>query len=164
LRRADEADFHALVSDRMDSWRRSAYLLCQDWHEADDLVSITITKLYRNWSKVARAGNRDAYIRKVLTRCWLTERGRAHIRRELLAAEPADQAWTPGDRISDRDLLDAPLRALGQGQRAVLVLRFYLDYSVEDTAALLAIAPGTVKSQTARGLRTLREALDRIDH
>ena len=128
MERADEDDFHAYVSERLERWRRTAYLLCQDWHTADDLVSITVTKLFRNWRKVRKAYNRDAY------------------------------GWSVPDRIVDRESLARLLKALGPKQRAVLVLRFYLDYSVEETADILRISAGTVKSQSARGLETLRAA------
>jgi len=159
LRKTDEADFHAYVSSRLDRWRRGAYLLCQDWHLADDLVSITVTRLYRSWAKVSRADNRDAYAQKVLTRSWLTERGRVWRRREHSSAEPPERAWTPPlEEVADRESLAALLKSLGPRQRAVVVLRFYLDYSVEETAAILKVSPGTVKSQSARGLETLRAA------
>ncbi len=157
MERADEDDFHAYVSQRLDGWRRTAYLLCQDWHTADDLVSITVTKLFRNWRKVRAADNRDAYAQRVLSRSWLDESRRAS-RREWAQPEPVDVAWSVPDRITDRESLTRLLRTLGPRQRAVLVLRFYLDYSVEDTAEILSISPGTVKSQSARGLETLRAA------
>jgi RNA polymerase sigma-70 factor (sigma-E family) len=164
LLKADEAEFHRYVSARLDRWRRSAYLLCRDWHLADDLVSITVTKLFRNWSKVSRADNPDAYAQKILTRSWLTERRRAWWRLEQSAAEPPDAEWVPPDSIGDRDSLAALLDSLGPRQRAVLVLRFYLDHSVEETAAILRISPGTVKSQSARGLETLRIAAASMQH
>jgi RNA polymerase sigma-70 factor (sigma-E family) len=156
LTKATEAEFHTFVAERMDRWRRSAYLMCQDWHAADDLVSLTVTRLYRNWAKVRAADNRDAYAQKVLTRCWLTERRRPWWRHERPADEPVEQAWTPPDTFADRDALAAALRSLGKRQRAVVILRYYLGYSVEDTAAVLRVSTGTVKSQAARGLEILR--------
>ena len=164
MRNAGEAEFHTFVRERLDPWRRIAYLLCQDWHEADDLVSIAVTKVYRNWARVRRADNPDGYCRRILTRCWLTERRRAHMHWEQLCDGPVDAAWVQPDQVADREQLNATLRLLGPGQRAVLALRFYLDYSVEETAALLRITPGTVKSQSARGLSTLRAALNHADH
>jgi RNA polymerase sigma-70 factor (sigma-E family) len=157
VKRADEDDFHAYVSARMDRWRRTAYLLCQDWHTADDLVSITVTKLFRNWRKVREADNRDAYAQRVLSRSWLDEAKRAS-RREWSQPEPAEVGWTVPDRITDRESLARLLTAVGPRQRAVLVLRYYLDYSIEETAELLQISAGTVKSQSARGLEVLRAA------
>jgi RNA polymerase sigma factor (sigma-70 family) len=139
----------------MDRWRRTAYLMCQDWHLADDLVSVTVTKLYRRWRKVAVADNRDAVAQRVLTRAWLDERRRPW-RKEQMPAQLPEQPLTLPDRISDRDALASLLNTLGPRQRAVLILRFYLDYSVDETASILRISTGTVKSQSARALETVR--------
>jgi RNA polymerase sigma-70 factor (sigma-E family) len=160
LSKALDAEFQEFVRERMDLWRRAAYVLCQNWHDADDLVSIAVIKLYRNWSKVRRADNMDAYARTVLSRCWLSERKRAHTRRELLAAEPIESPVR--DEFTgntDRLMLNDSLRTLGAGQRTVLALRYYLDCSVEETAELLQISEGTVKSQTSRGIGALRVSL-----
>ncbi|MBE1491838.1 SigE family RNA polymerase sigma factor [Plantactinospora soyae] len=155
MQKAEEDDFHTFVAARMDRWRRSAFLMCQDWHMADDLVSITVTKLFRNWRKVNRADNPDAYAQRVLSRSWLTERRRPW-RRERLPDGLPEPRWSPPDRADDRESLAELLRSLGPRQRAVLVLRFYLDYSVEETARIMQVSPGTVKSQSARGLVALR--------
>lgn len=130
MRRAEEDDFHAFVTERMDRWRRSAYLLCQDWHTADDVVSVAVAKLYRGWRQVSRAENRDAYAQRVLTRCWLDERRRPWHNREQSRAAVPDAAGAVSETVTDRDGLAALLRSLAPKQRAVLVLRFYLDYSV----------------------------------
>ncbi|WBB65870.1 SigE family RNA polymerase sigma factor [Micromonospora sp. WMMD812] len=159
MRRADEDDFRAYVADRMDRWRRSAFLLCQDWHTADDVVSVAVARLYRSWGTVSRADNRDAYAQRVLTRCWLDERRRPWNNREQSWAQVPDTVGVAQD-VTDRDGLAALLRSLGPRQRAVLVLRYYLDYSVEETAEVLGVSAGTVKSQSARGLANLRVVLD----
>lgn len=160
MRNLDEAEFRAFVIARMDRWRGTAYLLCRNWHDADDLVSITVGKLYRHWRKVSRADNPDAYAQRVLSRTWIDDTKRPW-RREKAGTELVDdrlQAQTRDalDSVIDRDGLARLLAALGPRQRAVLVLRFYLDYSVEETARALGISEGTVKSQSARGLETLR--------
>lgn len=155
MRAADEAEFHGFVAARMDRWRRSAYLLCQEWHTADDLVATTVAKLFQHWRKVRQAENPDAFAQRVLTRCWLDE-ARRPWRRERASRWLPETACISPERILDRDSLAALLRSLGPRQRAVIVLRFYLDYSVEETAAILRISPGTVKSQSSRGLEALR--------
>jgi RNA polymerase sigma-70 factor (sigma-E family) len=157
VRKAEEGEFHAFVAARMDRWRRTAYLMCLDWHTADDVVSITVAKLFRNWRKVAAADNRDAYAQRVLSRSWLDEQGRAS-RREQPQAELPDVAWSVPEQITDRQALARLLTSLGPRQRAVVVLRFYLGYSVQETAEMLNVSEGTVKSQSARGLETLRTA------
>ncbi len=153
--RSDD-EFHAFVAERLVRWRRSAYLLCGDWHLADDLVSQALVKLYRSWSKVRSADNVDAYAQKVLTRCWLTERGRRWRQLEQTHSDPPRRSYLPDDRVVDRLPLADLLRSLGPRQRAVLILRFYLDHSVEETAEILGVSPGTVKSQSARALEQLR--------
>jgi RNA polymerase sigma-70 factor (sigma-E family) len=153
--RQDDQEFHDFVGLRMERWRRSAFLMCQDWHTADDLVAIAIAKIYRHWRDVRRADNPEAYAQRILTRVWLSERRRPHRRErssELLPEQPAPAT----DRITDRESFAALLQTLGPRQRAVLILRFYFDYSVEQTAEILQVTAGTVKSQTARGLDALR--------
>ncbi|KUL33057.1 hypothetical protein ADL15_18700 [Actinoplanes awajinensis subsp. mycoplanecinus] len=139
----------------MERWRRAAYLLCRDWHLADDLVGTVVGKLYAHWRTVAAADNPDAYAQRVLTTSWIDERRRPW-RREQPAEVLPEHGWTPPDRAGDRDQLDTLLGHLGRRQRAVIVLRFYFDRSVEETAELLGISPGTVKSQSKRALELLR--------
>ncbi|WP_426507444.1 SigE family RNA polymerase sigma factor [Dactylosporangium sp. McL0621] len=158
MQRSQEAAYREYVMLRMDVLRRTAYLLCHDWHTADDLVSTTLAKLYDKWRRARQADNIDAYVRAMLVNAWLDERRRPW-RREVPAdqlPEVADVAVPP--RGEHGDLL-ALLRSLPKRRRAVLVLRFYLDHSVEETAEVLGISPGTVKSQTARALDTLRAVL-----
>ena len=155
MSRADDQEFHDFVAQRMQRWRRSAFLMCQDWHTADDLVAMAIAKIYRHWRDVRQADNPDAYAQKILSRTWLSERRRPW-RRERSSELLPDQPVVATDRVADRDSLAALLRALGPRQRAVLILRFYFDYSAEQTAEILQVTLGTVKSQTARGLDALR--------
>jgi RNA polymerase sigma-70 factor (sigma-E family) len=155
LSRVDDQEFHEFVARRMERWRRSAFLMCQDWHTADDLVSIAVAKIYRHWREVRRADNPEAYAQKILTRTWLSERRRPW-RRERAAELLPEQPVAATDGMADRDSFAALLSTLGPRQRAVLILRFYFDYSTEQTAEILQVTVGTVKSQTARGLDALR--------
>ncbi|GAA2396802.1 RNA polymerase sigma24 factor [Catellatospora methionotrophica] len=154
MRREDEPEYREYVAARMESLRRTAFLLCHDWHAADDLVSTVLLKLYRSWSRARGADNVDAYVRGMLTNAWLDERRRPW-RREWPQAEPPE-AQAPPVEPGDRSGIGRLLRSLGPRQRAVVVLRYYCDLSVEQTAHLLGISEGTVKSQSARGLETLR--------
>jgi RNA polymerase sigma-70 factor (sigma-E family) len=157
VRRADEAQYRDFVVARLDRLRRSAYLLCRDWHTADDLVSITLTKLYRNWSRATAAVSLDGYVRSILAHAWVDETRRSW-RREDSTAEPPDVAgWgVPADAVLERAALAKLLTELPDRQRAVIVLRFYCDMSVAETADVLGVSEGTVKSQSARGLELLR--------
>jgi RNA polymerase sigma-70 factor (sigma-E family) len=158
---ADEREYRDFVAARLEPLRRTAYLLCRDWHTADDLVSITIGKVYRHWRRVRGADNVDAYVRGVLTHAWLDERRRPW-RREEPAAEPPERPAGPpaavatAAAVAERLDLLALLARLPRRQRAVVVLRFYCDLSVDATAEILGISAGTVKSYGARGLASLR--------
>lgn len=150
-------DYVAYVTARLPWLRQLAYLLTQDWHRADDVVQMAIMQLYRHWQRIARMENPDGYARTVLVRSFLGERRRWGSRVQL-TAEPPESATSVPDQASQiavrTALADVPPR-----QRATLVLRFYCDLSVEETAGVLRCSPGTVKSQTARGLDALRRML-----
>jgi RNA polymerase sigma-70 factor (sigma-E family) len=161
MKAAEEQAYREFVALRMESLRRMAFLLCRDWHTADDLVSITIGKLYRHWGKVSRAENVDAYVRGVLTHAWLDERRRPWRREDPTAdlpesSRPTGRGGTVESDLGERQALLDLLAELPPRRRAVLVLRFYCDLSVAETAEILGVNEGTVKSQAARGLETLR--------
>jgi len=153
-----DSAFTEYFAARSDAMRATAYLLCGDWHRAEDLVQATFTKLYLAWGRVARHDVLDAYVRKTLVRTFLDDRRRGWWWRERVAESPIERSVTdtaPEDRlVLLRALNDVPPR-----QRAVLILRYWEDMSVEDTAAALDCSPGTVKSQAARGIDALRHVL-----
>ena len=153
-----DEEFFAFVAPRMDRWRRGAFLICQDWHTADDAVSVAVAKLYRAWPKARKADNVEAYAQRVLTRSCVDELRRGWRKESPTATLPDLAPVGPAgpDLVDERQALAALLRSLGPSQRAVLVLRFYLDYSIEETARILGISEGTVKSQAARGLESVR--------
>nr|WP_042179401.1 SigE family RNA polymerase sigma factor [Kibdelosporangium sp. MJ126-NF4]CEL13804.1 RNA polymerase ECF sigma factor [Kibdelosporangium sp. MJ126-NF4]CTQ88172.1 RNA polymerase ECF sigma factor [Kibdelosporangium sp. MJ126-NF4] len=149
------ADYFAARSDVM---RRTAYLLCGDWHRAEDLVQVSFTKLYLAWKRIARREAMDAYARQTLVRTFLSERRLGWFRKESVSDQQADTPVS-GHGPEDRMVLQAALKQVPPGQRAVLVLRYWEDMSVEETAKALHCSTGTVKSQAARGLQTLRGLL-----
>jgi RNA polymerase sigma-70 factor (sigma-E family) len=156
VKRSEEDAYREYVTGRMAVMRRTAYLLCRDWHTADDIVSITIAKLYRHWSRIVSTHSLDAYVRKALLRTWLDEKRRPWHRREQVTEElPELPTVTEFAVVGRAQLLDM-LDGLPPRRRAAVVLRLYLDLSVEETAEILGCSVGTVKSQTARGLDTLR--------
>jgi RNA polymerase sigma-70 factor (sigma-E family) len=161
VRGSRDAEFTEYVQARLPWLRRVAYLLCQDWQSADDLVQSAITRLYTNWAKVRDASSIDAYARTVLVRVFLAERRSAWARRVSLFAAGHDEPAPFHDHDVRMDVR-AALASLPPRQRATLVLRFYCDLPVEQTAQELGCTPGTVKSQTAKGLAALRGALGPI--
>lgn len=165
MRKSDEERFREFARAHSAALRRSAYLLCGDWHLADDLVQTTLMKMYGAWKRVSRAHHPVGYARKILLRCWLDERRRPWRRSESrgeFVPERPDPGVGPADAAEQEGLRAELMRALGTlapRKRAVLVLRFFESLSVGETAEALACSEGTVKSQTARGLDDMRAAL-----
>jgi RNA polymerase sigma-70 factor (sigma-E family) len=160
VRRDEEQAFREYVLARQDGLRRTAFLLARQWHAADDLVALTLTKLYRHWARAGAAANLDGYVHTIMANAWLDEQRRPW-RRETPVADLPDPPPRPDDGYAaadDRAAVTALLDALAPGQRAVVVLRFYCDLSVLETADALGISTGTVKSQSARALEVLRAA------
>jgi RNA polymerase sigma-70 factor (sigma-E family) len=157
-----DAEFTDYMSVRMLALRRLARLLCQDWTKADDLLQSAMTKTYVHWSKAARAENTDAYVRAILVREFVQERRASWAQRVTLTDQPPDRAIVVPDQESILDLR-AAVAVLPPRQRAVLVLRYYCDLSVYQVAEALDCTPGTVKSQTAKALQTLRRVISADD-
>lgn len=147
-----------IFATRGPALRRTAYLLCGDWHHAEDLVQIAFTKTFVAWSRMKHHDSVEAYLRQTITRAFLDETRRPW-RREHSSAELPDVIASTSVGPEDRIVLEHALSHVPPKQRACLVLRFFADLSVAETAAALGCTQGTVKSNTARGLETLRAAL-----
>jgi len=161
--RTDSHDkFVEYVSARLPRLQRAAYLMCGDPHRAGDLVQSTLVNLYIQWREAQLATNLDGYVYRILARRFIDEK-RSAWARVLLPGRLPDVPEPDRDPDIDRDTVMAALRGLPRGQRAVIVLRYYGDLSVEDTAQALGCSTGNVKSQCARGLAALREALTTTD-
>jgi len=160
VRRDDE--FTAYVEARRAHLYRTALLLCGgDGHRADDVVQQALAKLYVVWPRVSRLDRVDAYVRRIVLNAHLDE-----VRRPWRREQPADATSSGLDHpapqglsVEDADALWAALRRIAPGQRRVVVLRHFLGLSVQETAEELGISPGTVKSQTADALSSLRDDL-----
>ena len=154
-----DAAFQEYFAARSDAMRGTAYLLCGDWHRAEDLVQMTFTKIYLAWRRIERHEAMDAYTRQTLVRTYLSERRRGWFRFEAVSDELADSPAPPGVFPEERMVLLEALAKVPPKQRACLVLRYWEDLSIEQTAEILKCSEGTVKSQAARGLQTLRGLL-----
>ena len=161
MRSATE-DFREFVSARQGALRRTAYLLCGDWHQAQDLTQQTLAKLFVAWPRVRAVEAVDSYARQVLVRTYIDE-SRKRRNHELVTAElPESGAESP--EIETRLALMEALKQLSPRQRAVVALRFWDDMSVEATAEALGMNANTVKSDTARALAKLKGLLDSSVH
>jgi RNA polymerase sigma-70 factor (sigma-E family) len=153
------------VTARQATLRRIAYAVCRDDARAEDVLQEAFVKLYLAWSRVEGTGREEAYVRRIIVNADLDQRRRPwHRLRSSLPVELLDTAARPGAAAEDRIGLLAELRRLPAMQRRTVVLRYWLGFSVQDTARELSIGEGTVKSHASRGLATLRERLgDRLD-
>jgi RNA polymerase sigma factor (sigma-70 family) len=138
--------FEEFVTAQLVPLSRLALYLSGDPHLADDLVQQTITKLYLRWHKADEIAHLDRYARTVLLREFITERRLAWFRVKLVA-DHADRPQTPPGDTDARLMLQAALAKLPRRQRAVLVLRFLCDLSVEETAAEMGCSVGTPKDR-----------------
>ena len=155
-----EPEFRAWASLARPRLRLTAYLLSGDWHQAEDLTQDTLVRIYAVWQRVSATGSPDAYAAKTLVNCHRAA-ARRPWRRETSTQEVPDSAH-PGsgsDRSDDRGTLMDALAQLGRSQRAIVVLRYWDDLSVDEVARALDVSTGTVKSQSARGLARLRALL-----
>lgn len=145
-----ESEFVAFYVGRRHALRRTAYLIVQDWHIAEDLVQQSMVRLYAAWPRVRRE-SAEAYARRAVVNECLSHLRR---RRDIPVDRVPDTAEGPWDETP----LDvgAALALLPPRQRAIIALRFLDDVSVADVAQALAVTEGTVKSQTAKALNTLR--------
>lgn len=159
MTRAADRDesFVQYVAARRPQLRRAAYLLTGDWSSAEDLVQVTLTKVYVAWRRVDRSSP-EPYVRRTMLHAFLDERRRPSSR-DLAYADVPDRAGPPAPSTEDADALRLALAALAPRQRATVVLRHWYGLSVEETADALGCSSGTVKSQTARALMALRAQL-----
>ncbi|HTR93813.1 MAG TPA: SigE family RNA polymerase sigma factor [Trebonia sp.] len=160
-----DTEFGDFMRGRWPAMVRLGYALTGDAGHAEDVAQAAFARAYASWGRVRRAGDPDAYVRRILIN-ENRKRFRKHrVPEDLhgdlagtLAVQTAGEQQGPEERQA---LLDA-LNRLGPRQRAVVVLRYWLDLSEAETAAALNCSVGTVKSQASRALATLRrDASDR---
>ncbi|MEV7862798.1 SigE family RNA polymerase sigma factor [Streptomyces hirsutus] len=159
-----EREFRQFVHQRQQELGRSAYALCGNWHDAQDLTQTALLELYAVWGTVRYRSTAVTYARVLLARADTTHRRRAGDGEEPVREVP--EPGTSRDPASGTDLslmLRAALMTVPPRCRAVLVLRFWGDWSVERTARALGMSTGTVKSHTARGLHRLRQVVERME-
>ncbi|MFE0461496.1 SigE family RNA polymerase sigma factor [Kitasatospora sp. NPDC058965] len=151
----NEAEFTAFAEASATRLRQIAYLMCRDWHLAQDLTQTTLTKMYLAWNRLTRRdADPFAYARKVLLNSLLDHR-RLRSSTEQTVAHFPDRAL-PDDPTAVRLTLLDTLALLPPRERAIVLLRYWEDQSVADTAEILGISTAVVKSQSMRALATLR--------
>jgi RNA polymerase sigma-70 factor (sigma-E family) len=150
-REAERAAFEEYVAVRRPALVRTAYLLCGDAHLAEDLVQGALIKAVARWSRIG--DNPEPWLRKVMVNDHISRWRR--VRREQVTDRVPESESSVGH--ADRDLtLAAALASLAPRQRAVVVLRYYEDLTELETAKVLGVAVGTVKSQHRDAIARLR--------
>ncbi|WP_034260880.1 SigE family RNA polymerase sigma factor [Actinospica robiniae] len=156
MRETDEEGFHEFVASRWPRLVRLALGLTGDLHLAEDLVQTALAKVYASWRRVRQAEDLDGYVYRVLCNA-NHDRFRKHRVVEdygVLLSEPGEPDETA--TVEERAALWAALAELAPKQRAAVLLRYFEDLTEAQTAAVLGVSIGTVKSQTSDALRRLR--------
>ncbi|MEV5963128.1 SigE family RNA polymerase sigma factor [Kribbella sp. NPDC051952] len=154
-----ESDYVDFVTHHANGMFRTSYLLCGDRRRAEDATQEALLRLYRIWPKLQRKDSIVAYARKVVVSTTL-DGLRRRSSTELVGgdtyftaeADPTDHV----SRLERRLIITEALAGLPERQRACVVLRYFDELSVDETAEVLGCRPGTVKSQTLRALEKLR--------
>lgn len=139
---------------------RLAYLLTSDADAAEDIVSEAFAKVYRQW-QAGRVDDVGAYLRRAVANTANSKLRRRYLERREASRRTGDERGVRriDDDAADRDAVWQAVHRLPDKQRAAVVLRYYEDLSVEETAEILGVSTGTVKSQVSRGLDRLQQLL-----
>jgi RNA polymerase sigma-70 factor (sigma-E family) len=156
VRAADEAEFREYMAARWPTLLRTAYLLTGDRHLAEDLTQTALEKTAVAWSRVQRADDMDAYVRRILLNTHLSLFRRKRVAEYVSRETPEVPATDSTQQIALRDELLKALATLPKRQCAVIVLRYWEDLSESQTAAILGCSVGTVRSQAHKALAKLR--------
>jgi len=157
-----EADFTKFVRERGSGLLRFATALTGDRHHAEDLLQAVLERAYSRWTRIARRGDPEWYVRRSIVNAakdgWRGDHRRSAVLERLGAEE--EYAYAPFDDYVTRDAVRRALHGLSAGQRTVLVLRYWEGLSEAEAAELMGVSVGTVKSQTHRAVKALRTSLE----
>ena len=158
MRQSDEDGFTDFVLTHSAALFRTAYLMTGDYQRAEDLLQTTLVRVYQRWPRVKAMDWPMAYARKVLVSqeaSWWRRRS-SHETTLLLLDEPVRGDRT--EEVAEHERVWRAVLSLPARQRAVTVLRYYEDLSEAETASVMGVSVGTVKSTTSRALAKLRES------
>jgi len=152
-----DAEFRRYVVERSERLRGFAYLCCGDWQQAEDVVQTALIRLYGAWHR-AKKDSIEPYVRRIIVNALIDERRLAWFRRVRVGGDGTPEVPVPGreGQTESRIVLVEALLRLPKRQRAAVVLRFWEDLPVEQTAKIMGCSTGSVKNLTMRGLSTLR--------
>jgi RNA polymerase sigma-70 factor (sigma-E family) len=163
-----DREFREFMHARWPVMVRLAYGLTGDQGHAEDVAQAAFARAYASWPRVRRSGNPDAYVRQIVVNENRNRFRKRRVPERLTDSLPesglVDVEWTDStQQYDERWALIAALQRLGPRQRAVIVLRYWMDLSEHETAVALNCSVGTVKSQASRALATLRQSTELVD-
>jgi RNA polymerase sigma factor (sigma-70 family) len=148
----DDRAFEELWAAEYVSVAWTAYLIVGRWDDAIDIASEAFTRTYQHWRRISNYERPSAWVHRAATNLALSATRKRHL------TPPTETRVVEPPELPDPELAEA-LARISPAQRAAIVLRFYLDWSVEDTAKALRKRPGTVTALTHQGMTRLRELL-----
>lgn len=157
------AEFSEFAYSRWPRLVRFGYGLTGDRGYAEDLAQTALANAYAAWSRVRKADDPDAYLRRILLNSYHSGFRKRRVAEQLSDAPPDSVIADPVGRHGDRAAVLAAVAALPPRQREVVLLRFWLDLTEVQAAATLGCSVGNVKSQTARALAKLRVSAELAD-
>jgi RNA polymerase sigma-70 factor (sigma-E family) len=158
VRPGDDPEFVQFVDGHARELRRTAYLMCGDWQRAEDATQDALVKLYVAWPRLERSGGLRAYAHRAVTTA-VVDQSRRPWRREVGGPGLPERDHDPIGEVDRHLAVVQALQMLPRRRRQCVVLRYFADLSVDETAHHLGISAGTVKSQTSRALEQVRDAL-----
>ncbi|MEU4222360.1 SigE family RNA polymerase sigma factor [Actinoplanes sp. NPDC026623] len=154
-----DEEFTAFVAAATPRLRRTAYLMCRDWHLAQDLTQLTLARMYASWARIWRTADLEAYSRRVLMNAVFDQRRRRSGSEVVLADLPDRPAPAAESTMDLHVTLMRALASLPVKDQAIVVLRHWEDHSVETVAEILGVSASAVKMRSMRALGRLREHL-----
>lgn len=154
------ANFDGWVASRISGLMRFAYLVTGSQEAAEEAVQTALAKACEHWSRISRADDRDAYVRRMIVNAHISW-WRKFAKRESLVAQVPQQSYAddPAVAVVHSDAVWRLCQALPTRQRAAVVLRYYEDLTYAEIAAVLACPESTVRSYIRRALAGLRQTL-----
>jgi RNA polymerase sigma-70 factor (sigma-E family) len=137
---------------------RTAFLLCGNWHTAEDLAQAALARVFASWWRITQPDAAFSYASRTMVNLYVTEK-RTKRSTEVITDMLPERPSADPDGIEQRIVVLNALATLPPKARVVVVMRYWADMSVEQVADLLGCSTGTVKSQSARALGKLRDAL-----
>lgn len=151
-----DTEFTEFMHGRWSQLVRLGYGLTGDQHLAEDLAQTALARAYASWPRVRRTGNPDAYVRRIMLNANYSRFRKRRVAEHLTDRPPEAATADPTGQRDDRSALITALMTLPYGQRAVVVLRYWMDMTETEAAEALGCSVGNVKSQASRALAKLR--------